>query len=124
MLIAMAVIVLAAAPWSVRNTKNFGHFVSMTTSDGVNLWMGNNANSDGYYMPQPATIRGLGEYDQNKILMEDALLYITEHPGTFVLRSITKAGLAPCSRDDSHYLEHGRYQASLWRKCVVPVKVD
>ena len=55
---AMAVIVLAAAPWSVRNTKNFGHFVSMTTSDGVNLWMGNNTNSDGYYMPQPATIRG------------------------------------------------------------------
>ena len=93
MLVAMAVMVLAVAPWSVRNTKNFGHFVSMTTSDGVNLWMGNNANSDGYYMPQPATIRGLGEYDQNKILMEDALLYITEHPGTFVLRFITKAGL-------------------------------
>ena len=31
------------------------------------LWMGNNPHSTGSYLPVPATVRGLSEYDQNKI---------------------------------------------------------
>ena len=66
--------------------KVFGHFVPMSTSDGVNLWMGNNPHSTGSYLPLPASVGGLSEYDQNKILSEDALLYISEHPVEFVSR--------------------------------------
>jgi 4-amino-4-deoxy-L-arabinose transferase-like glycosyltransferase len=92
-LFAMVIIGLAITPWSVRNAKIFGHFVPMSTSDGVNLWMGNNANSDGYYMPLPASIHGLSEYDQNKVLGEEAWRYILDNPGPFILRSIKKAAL-------------------------------
>ena len=87
------VIGLLISPWSVRNARIFGHFVPMTTADGVNLWMGNNVKSDGFYMPLPAPVRGLNEYDQNRILTEDALLHIVEHPGVFVVRVFEKAAL-------------------------------
>jgi len=93
MLCGLIVVAVAVAPWSLRNTKVFGHFVPMSTADGANLWMGNNAKSDGFYMPLPAIVRGMSEYDQNKILAEDALLFILEKPGLFVMRSIEKAAL-------------------------------
>jgi len=92
-LVATLVIGLLISPWSIRNARIFGHFVPMTTADGVNLWMGNNVKSNGLYMPLPAAVRGLNEYDQNRILMEDALLNIVEHPGVFVVRFLEKAAL-------------------------------
>ena len=39
------------------------------------------------------TVQGLNEYDQNKILSEDALLYISEHPIAFISRTFKKAAL-------------------------------
>ena len=91
--LAMVVIVVAVAPWSIRNTKVFGHFVPIATADGVNLWIGNNANSNGYYMPLPASVDGLGEYEQDKSLEAEARRYIFDNPGTFILRGFKKAAL-------------------------------
>jgi 4-amino-4-deoxy-L-arabinose transferase-like glycosyltransferase len=93
MLLTMVIIGAAITPWSLRNEKVFGHFVLMSTSDGVNLWIGNNANSDGFYMPLPESVQGLGEYDQNKKLQQEAIRYIFENPAGFVLRSIKKTVL-------------------------------
>jgi len=93
MLLSLIVVAATIAPWTIRNAKVFGHFVPMSTSDGVNLWMGNNPNSSGLYLPLPMPVQGLSEYDQNRILSEDALLYISEHPLTFVSRSFEKAVL-------------------------------
>ena len=93
MLLSLIVVAATIAPWTIRNAKVFGHFVPMSTSDGVNLWMGNNPNSSGLYLPLPMPVQGLSEYDQNRILSEDALLYIYEHPLTFISRSVEKAVL-------------------------------
>ena len=93
MLFSLIVVAVTIAPWTIRNAKVFGHFVPMSTSDGVNLWMGNNPNSSGSYLPLPAPVQGLSEYDQNKILSEDALLYISEHPIAFISRTFKKAAL-------------------------------
>ena len=93
MLLSLIVVAATIAPWTIRNAKVFGHFVPMSTSDGVNLWMGNNPNSSGLYLPLPMPVQGLSEYDQNRILSEDALLYISEHPLMFVSRSFEKAVL-------------------------------
>ena len=93
MLLSLIVVAATIAPWTIRNAKVFGHFVPMSTSDGVNLWMGNNPHSTGSYLPLPAPVRGLSEYDQNKILSEDALLYISEHPVEFVSRTLRKVAL-------------------------------
>ena len=93
MLLSLIVVAATIAPWTIRNAKVFGHFVPMSTSDGVNLWMGNNPHSTGSYLPLPASVGGLSEYDQNKILSEDALLYISEHPVEFVSRTLRKVAL-------------------------------
>ena len=92
-LIAIIIVGVVVAPWSVRNTKVFGHFVGMSTADGVNLWVGNNANSDGYYMPIPAWTEGLGEYEQDRRLGQEARRFILDNPSTFILRGIKKAVL-------------------------------
>ena len=93
MLLSLIVVAATIAPWTIRNAKVFGHFVPMSTSDGVNLWMGNNPHSTGSYLPLPASVGGLSEYDQNKIFSEDALLYISEHPVEFVSRTLRKVAL-------------------------------
>ena len=93
MLVSLIVIVATIAPWTIRNAQVFGHFVPMSTSDGVNLWMGNNPESDGFYSPLPVTVQGLNEYEQNRILSEDALLFVSEHPLMFVARTFKKAAL-------------------------------
>ena len=93
MLLSVVVVGVTIAPWTIRNAKVFGHFVPMSTSDGVNLWMGNNPESSGIYLPLPGSVQELNEYDQNRILSEDAMLYMSEHPLEFVSRTLEKAVL-------------------------------
>ena len=93
MLFSLIVVGITIAPWTIRNTQVFGHFVPMSTSDGVNLWMGNNPGSTGSYLPLPVGVQGMSEYDQNKILSEDALLYLSEHPIAFISRTFKKVAL-------------------------------
>ena len=91
LLLALAVIGVAIVPWTIRNTKLFGHPIFISTNGGTTLWMGNNPNSDGYYMPTPATKPGLSEYEQDKMLGQEARHYIFENPKLFVLSAIKKA---------------------------------
>ena len=54
---------------------------------------GKQSGFDGSYLPLPVWVQGLSEYDQNKILSEDALLYISEHPIEFISRTLKKVAL-------------------------------
>ncbi len=92
-LLAMIMTVVVIAPWSIRNTKVFGHFVSLSTSDGSNLWMGNNPDATGFFMVLPTTTPKLGEYEQNKIFGDRARQYIMAKRSVFVQRAIKKAVL-------------------------------
>ena len=116
MLVSLIVIAATIAPWTIRNAQVFGHFVPMSTSDGVNLWMGNNAGSDGSYSPLPLTVQGLNEYEQNRILSEDALLFVSEHPLMFVCAHVQESGVTPYFRNDGYYLEYGGHQTDFRRK--------
>ena len=91
MILATAVIALMIAPWSARNTKLFGHLVLLSTNGGTNLWMGNNPESTGFYMPLPTATDSLDEYTRDTILGEQAKQYIKEYPVSFVMRTIQKA---------------------------------
>ena len=69
----------------------FHHFIPLTTSDGVNLWMGNNPDATGLYMPTPHDTEGLGEYEQNRLLGNRAREFILSHPVGFGVRTVKKA---------------------------------
>ena len=91
MVVAMFAMAIIITPWAARNTKLFGHFVLLSTNGGVTLWMGNNPLTDGGYMPDPAFVAPLNEYERDRVLGDEAKRYIVEHPVAFVIRSFKKA---------------------------------
>ncbi len=92
-LVSVIVIALVISPWAARNSKLFGHLVLMSTNGGPTLWMGNNPDSDGFYMPLPPSVQGLNEYERGQMLGDKAIRYIKAEPVQFVLRTIKKAVL-------------------------------
>lgn len=89
--LSVLVLALAIAPWSVRNTRLHNGFVLISTNGGPNLWMGNNPNTTGAYMPLPEHVKNLNERDRAQLLGAEAKQYILEHPGrtaTMFLRKL------------------------------------
>jgi 4-amino-4-deoxy-L-arabinose transferase-like glycosyltransferase len=81
---------LVIAPWSARNYTLFGQFVAISTSGGMNLWMGNNPATTGEYQLPPA-LDGVNEAQRDRILGNEATSYIEQAPVAFVMRSAVKA---------------------------------
>ncbi|MCL6623066.1 MAG: glycosyltransferase family 39 protein [Fimbriimonadales bacterium] len=72
---------LVLAPWVVRNYRVHGAFVPLTTNTGVNLWMGNNENATGWYLPSDLGPRlPADEIQRDRIYLQEALRYIRENP--------------------------------------------
>ena len=119
MIIAFAII----APWSIRNFGIFGHTQLLTTSDGVNLWMGNNPEATGFYMTPPADTDGMNEYDQNHLLGERAKQYIMTNPASFILRTIEKAGLLHAGETIAVYWNTDGIRQRFGEAALFPLKI-
>ena len=89
-LIIFVLMAVLIAPWSVRNTRVFGEFVTISTNAGANLWMGNNPDSKGGYMPLPLEVKGMNEAKRNNYLKSVAKAYIKEKPLLFLKRCFTR----------------------------------
>jgi 4-amino-4-deoxy-L-arabinose transferase-like glycosyltransferase len=90
--VAFACLVMAVciAPWTLRNYQVTNEFILISTNGGTNLWMGNNPSSDGTYQKLPDRVRGLSEFERNKLLGSEAKKYILDQPGAFVQRTSVK----------------------------------
>jgi 4-amino-4-deoxy-L-arabinose transferase-like glycosyltransferase len=90
---ALAVMIMAVlvAPWSVRNTRAFGQFVVVSTNGGANLWMGNNPETTGHYMDLPEMPPEFNEAQVDTQLGREARQYIMEQPLAFAVRTVVKA---------------------------------
>ena len=84
------VLVVAVSPWAYRNYQLYNAFVPMSTNGGATLWMGNQANTNGGYMPLPEKVEGMDEYTRNQVLKQDAIDYIKQEPLAFVVRTANK----------------------------------
>ncbi len=96
--IMLVVMGLLIAPWSLRNYGEFGEFVVISTNGGANLWMGNNPESTGGYMPLPPEVDGMTEVQRNTYLKNQAKDYIKENPLLFIKNS-TKRVIVTHSRE-------------------------
>lgn len=78
--IAVLLILLVALPWSIRNDRVLGAPVMVSTNFGPNLWMGNNPDSNGGYMPLPPEVETMSEIARADHLKEQAKRFIRDHP--------------------------------------------
>lgn len=91
--LGLAALVMAAclAPWAYRNHVQIGKAALVSTNGGPNLWMGNNPGTSGFYEPLPPQPEGMTEAEFHSHLGDEAVRYIRENPGAFVLRTAVKA---------------------------------
>ena len=89
--LTLLIAVLLIAPWSIRNTRLLGSFVQISTNGGVNFWEGNNPDSDGSTVPLPSAVMNMNEALRDRYLGALAKAYIKDHPGKFVVRTLSKA---------------------------------
>lgn len=75
---------LLLAPWWIRNFSLFGSFVPLTTTGGLGLWVGNNPDATGNWMPMPDHCRGMPEMEMSARAAQDALAWIWGQPLDFV----------------------------------------
>lgn len=78
--VAMAMIVLIVTPWSLRNERVFGERVMVSTNLGPNMWMGNNPDSTGGYMPLPVETHTMTELERAHYLKDKAKAYMRDNP--------------------------------------------
>ncbi len=76
-IIAMAVCV---APWTLRNERQLGARVLISTNGPANFWMGNNPNANGAYMPLPDDVAGMDEVARSKLLSDRAKQFVAMQP--------------------------------------------
>jgi 4-amino-4-deoxy-L-arabinose transferase-like glycosyltransferase len=86
-LLAMAVCI---APWTVRNLRELGAPVLVSTNGTANLWMGNNPAATGAYIPLPDYVSGLSEVERSKLLGDRAEQFILDHPGSAAALAVRK----------------------------------
>lgn len=123
MLVAMIVIAACVAPWAVRNTKLFGHFMLISSNGGVTFWMGNNPESDGTYMAPPPPIDKLNAYERDRQLSQAAWRYTIDHPLAFVARTAKKAILLHLNETIAVHWNAKGIEKRLGSKAILPLKL-
>ena len=103
LLISAITAALLFAPWTYRSLVQFDRFVLVSANGGVNLWMGNNPNSDGGYMDLPG-----GSFPPKWIVTifygAEAVKFILAHPSRYAALSIQRA-VKSFDRNDRARLE-------------------
>lgn len=87
---AAAVAVLVMLPWWIRNWLLFGMFMPLTSAGGASLWIGNNPDATGNWLPPPEHLRGLPEVIYSKRISAIAVEWIKANPAAFVRLTVTK----------------------------------
>jgi 4-amino-4-deoxy-L-arabinose transferase-like glycosyltransferase len=92
-LLGLLVLLLAFAPWPIRNARALGAFIPLRSTVGLELWMGNRAGATGFLDESVSPIFNRWEYEQyvsqgeaaymqNKSALAKA--YVRAHPSEFL----------------------------------------
>ena len=81
---------LLFSPWVYRNYQQFGEFVLVSANGGVNLWMGNNASSNGGYTELPI-IDVKNEVARDHYFKREAIQFIKDNPQAYLKLAVLRA---------------------------------
>jgi hypothetical protein len=86
---AVAIIILCCVPWTIRNYRVFHHFVPLRSVLGLQLWLGNNDQTQDifrgdlhpiYNTPEREKYIALGEIAYMQQKKQEAVAYMLSHP--------------------------------------------
>lgn len=83
------VMTIIIAPWSLRNYHAFYDFILISTNGSPVLWMGNNPDSTGEYMPLPE-LTFKSEVDRSNYFKQKAIEHIKDEPALFLKRCLKR----------------------------------
>lgn len=78
------------APWVWRNYQLYGGLVLVSTNGGTILWMGNSPDPGAILGKLPPVVKGLNDYETNKILGAMARQDILADPLRFVVNTLQR----------------------------------
>jgi 4-amino-4-deoxy-L-arabinose transferase-like glycosyltransferase len=79
------IIAACVAPWLVRNCLVMDACVPLTTSNGSNLYGGNNSQADGGYVSdEPYVLPDMSEAESNRVFTRRAMAWIGANPADFL----------------------------------------
>ena len=81
---------LLMLPWWIRNYQLLGSFVPLTTTSGIGLWIGNNPDATGGWVPMPAGYQGMPEVEMSRRAGQEAIQWIAANPFDFIKVTIFK----------------------------------
>jgi 4-amino-4-deoxy-L-arabinose transferase-like glycosyltransferase len=86
-------IIIVVLPWIVRNAVVLGSPL-LTTNGGINLWIGNNQDSNGtYHIPTHNPVDSIqNEMEKNTVAGKLGKEFIMSHPLQFISNTIKKTG--------------------------------
>ncbi|MCX7921081.1 MAG: glycosyltransferase family 39 protein [Clostridia bacterium] len=96
---------ITMSPWPIRNYAMFGKFIPVDSLGGLNLYIGNNGRSNGYFVNvSKDPLFNIDKYINNEnrlekaairdeILKKAAVSYIVTHPERFVKLTLKRAAL-------------------------------
>lgn len=128
----VAGVLLSLLPWTVRNAIVFGRIMPVSSNLKLELWIGNNPDATGGMQNdrrEPITeprgalakrLAGLREADRNDVLGREALRYIWDHPGRFVVLRIKALFYFLCTQ--SYWLEDDHSLNRMLAKALVVVQ--
>jgi hypothetical protein len=84
-----AAALLVIAPWTMRNHRELGAWVLVSTNGGITLLTGNNASARGGFTPDDPVVRaldarGLDELAHDREARRLGMEWITRHPADFL----------------------------------------
>jgi 4-amino-4-deoxy-L-arabinose transferase-like glycosyltransferase len=99
LLIPVTLIVLAVAPWTIRNYSLYGRFMLLESQFGHVLWNSNHPDRGdsfgdvGWVAPIPDDLAGLNEADLTYELLRRARANIVNDPGRYLRLTLSRVGV-------------------------------
>ena len=96
-LVPAGIVVLFILPWTVRNQQVYEHFLLLNSNSGYALYASNHPRlgiewqNEDIVVPIPEEYAGLNEAELNDVLTGEAIRFVRDDPGRYLLLTLSKS---------------------------------
>lgn len=96
-LVPIGLVILFILPWTIRNQKAYSHFLLLNSNSGYALYASNHPRlgtewqNEDIVVPIPEKYSGLNEAELNSVLTKEAIHFVLDNPGRYLLLTLSKS---------------------------------